>query len=282
MVAVGSRCYAATDAAQTLTQTRSGRLQLAAMVAVAQSRRRVWASHHSALALHGLPTGRITPTRATVTVDKSHGVVHRRPAYDVWPAKLPEHHRGCIRGVATVSAARAVVDTCRHATLVDGLIVGDAALHKGATTAAEIDDVLAYFGGWPGVRQARRTAAHLDASRESPLESLSFAVFVELGLPLPRCQVTIVDHWGDPHGIVDFLWREQRVIGEADGDVKYRDNLAGAAPANIRLLAEKRRQSRLERDHVVTRWGWREVTGDLPAFRRQILEAFARSARLFG
>lgn len=221
------------------------------MVAVAQSRREVWACHQSALALHGLPTGRTTPDRATVTVDQSHGVVHRRPAHDIWPTALPEHHRDSVRGVPTVSVARAVVDACRHGSFHDGLIGGDAALRRAASTRADIDEAVEFCAGWPGIRGARRAVDHADGAWESPLESLSFARCVELGLPLPRCRITIVDRWGDPDGIVDFLWPDQRVIGEADGDIKYLQDLAGAASANLRLLAEKRRQSRLERDYVV-------------------------------
>lgn len=282
VVAVGRGCYATYETARTLLSSREGRLQLTAMVAVAMSHRPVWASHQSALVLHDLPAGRRTPERATVTADDSHGVVHRRNGYDLWPASLPPHHRDCIRGIPTVTAARAVIDTCRHADLGDGLIVGDAALHLGATRIADIEEALACCAGWPGIRKARRAAQHFDGARQTPLESLSYAAFIGLGLPLPKCQVTLVDTWGDPRGTVDFYWAEQRVIGEADGDVKYRTDLPGAAPANIRLLAEKRRQTGLEPDHVVARWGWREVMGSPEAFRRQILDAFARAARLFG
>lgn len=255
VVTVGRSCYALPETVQNLQRSRGGRLQLTAMTAVAHSRRPVWASHHSALALHGLPTGRSTPARAIVTMDESHGVVHRANDHDAWPAKLPLLHRDSVRGIPTVTAARAAVDTCRHADVADAVIVGDAALHRHATTPAKIDEAFAYCAGWPGIRRARRAAQHFDGSRESPLESLSFAAFIELGLPLPTCQVTLVDHWGDSRGTVDFYWHRQRVIGEADGDVKYRDNLPGAVSANTRLLAEK---------------------------RRQILDAFARSARLFG
>lgn len=282
VVSVGRSCYALNETTLALRCTPAGRLRLATMVAVAQSRRPVWASHRSALVMHGLPAGRITPVRATVTADDSYGVVKRRDSHDVWPAKLPPEHRADVSGVATVTAARAVVDSCRHSDLVDGLIAGDAALHQGLTSAEELAEALAYCAGWPGIRRARHAVGHLDRARESPLESLSYGAFVELGLPLPQCQVTIVDEWEEPRGIVDFYWREQRVIGEADGDVKYRDDLPGAPPPHLRLLHEKRRQSALETNHVVVRWGWRDVTGDRSAFRRRMLDAFARGTRLFG
>ena len=53
----------------------------------------------------------------------------------------------------------------------------------------------------------------LSPLRESPLESVSYAEFVDWGIPLPELQVTIHDE-EDFVGRVDFLWRDSRVIRE--------------------------------------------------------------------
>lgn len=89
-----------------------------------------------------------------------------------------------------------------------------------------------------------------DPAAESPLESISRWNMSVAGLPAPRCGVPI--HVG-PRQVwwVDFCWESARVIGEADGLVKY------SVPED--LLAEKRRQESLERaGWRVVRWDWNE------------------------
>jgi hypothetical protein len=280
VVRIGHGAYTTPSTLRARRATPQGRLRLASAAATLGTRRPAWASHQSSLALHGIPTGRSTPQRAVVTVDDKRGVVHRRAAYDLWPAQLPTWQRTSVEGVRVVTPARGVVDRCRHVPFVDRIIVGDAALHLGLATEAEIDEVLDFCSGWPGVRRARSAATYFDGKRESPLESLSFAVFVLHGLPLPRCQVPILDEWGDLIGIVDFYWPEFGVIGEADGKLKYQRTPDGRDPKPTTLLDEKYRQELLEDHAVVVRWDWSDATvaGGRPLVRR-IEKAFKRAAR---
>lgn len=89
---------------------------------------------------------------------------------------------------------------------------------------AEIGEVLESVGAMPGLARAERALQLLDGTRETVLESASYAYFVEQRLPRPRMQVTIDDDQGLV-GRVDFLWDElpsgRRVVGESDGAVKY-------------------------------------------------------------
>lgn len=279
LVRLGRGVYATAETVAHCRTTPQGRLRLASAAATQHTTRPSWASHASALALHDIPTGRRVPELATVTVDDSHGVVQRRAAYDLWAAQLPPRHRAEALGIRSVTAARGVVDRCRHVPFVDRLIVGDSALQLGRTTRPEIQEVLAFCTGWPGIRGARAAAAYFDGRRESPLESLSFAVFVLHDLPLPECQARIVDDWGDLLGIVDFYWPELGVIGEADGQLKYRAR-DGREPPPTRLLDEKYRQELLEERHTVVRWGWSDAhtAGGAPLVSR-IRKAFVRAAR---
>jgi very-short-patch-repair endonuclease len=88
------------------------------------------------------------------------------------------------------------------------------------------------------------------------------------GLPAAELQARIVD----PAGFVarvDFLWRAQRTVGEADGRGGYDDRHA--------LWAEKRREDRLrEMGLEVVRWGWGDLSQPWVTARR-IREAFARA-----
>jgi Protein of unknown function (DUF559) len=105
---------------------------------------------------------------------------------------------------------------------------------------------------WPGIQRARRLVAFADPLAESVLESISRAVFHEHGLPPPELQVWVGDE-DEIAGRVDFFWREQRTIAEADGAIKY------TGPA--RALAQLNRDARLRAaGFEVVHFTWPEIT----------------------
>lgn len=69
-------------------------------------------------------------------------------------------------------------------------------------------------------------AAFADGRADGPLESITRVAYDEQGLPAPETQIEVRAPDGTFLGIVDFLWREQRVVGEADGLGKYDRPLA--------------------------------------------------------
>ena len=92
-------------------------------------------------------------------------------------------------------------------------------------------EVLTAIEGKVGrIRLNRPKALHaltaMDSRIESVGESRSLALFLHEHLPLPEPQVDIHDARGFA-GRVDFLWREQRTIGEFDGRIKYTKNSFG-------------------------------------------------------
>ncbi len=104
-----------------------------------------------------------------------------------------------------------------------------------------------------------RTARHLDLvlsladlRRESPLESFGAAHMHLAGLPEPQLQARIRTAGGTVYP--DFLWEEFMVIGEADGEGKYRDSSAFAQ--------EKIREGHMrDLGYDVVRWTGREGFG---------------------
>lgn len=91
----------------------------------------------------------------------------------------------------------------------------------------------------------RPFVALVDPARESAPESLSAGHIIVAGLPVPRFQVEIAT----PEGTywADFLWEQQRLIGECDGAMKYDDPQA--------YVKEKRRERVLrELNHGFVRW----------------------------
>jgi very-short-patch-repair endonuclease len=78
---------------------------------------------------------------------------------------------------------------------------------------------------------------------------------------MPQEQVTIRDDRGNTVGRVDFLWDDVRVIGEADGALKYQE------PSD--LYREKRREDLLRSlGFQVIRWGWSDLARPRDLFER--------------
>lgn len=200
----------------------------------------------SAAAVAGLPTWR-APGPAVSLIAPPGGHNGRRPGVIVHRMEL--HERDIVLGpVPMTSVARTWLDVTRSGRLADGLVLGDAALRAGLLSAGDVCDVLESSWARRGIRTAVQAAAHLDGTRETPLESASWAYFVAHRLPLPRMQVEILTAAGRFVARVDFLWDEIRVVGECDGRVKYL--------AADDLYAEKRREDEIRAlGYRVLRWG---------------------------
>ena len=165
---------------------------------------------------------------------------------------LPADHVVSYRGVPLTSVPRTVIDLARTLPFAEGVAVADSALHAGLTSKSELAAVIADCPRWPGLRRAREVTAFSDARSESVLESLSRALFHQAGLPPPDLQVWVGDD-GEVIGRVDFLWRRQRTIGEADGAFKYQ------TPARAR--AQLDRDARLRTaGYEVVHFTWPEIT----------------------
>ncbi|UFU02835.1 hypothetical protein LQF12_15325 [Ruania suaedae] len=102
-----------------------------------------------------------------------------------------------------------------------------------------------------GSRSAARMLGRVSTRSESALETLSDVAIDALGFQAPAKQVTIALPSGRT-AYLDYLWEEQGIGGEADGDRKYR----GARTAES-LIEEKRREDEL-REHLraLVRWDW--------------------------
>jgi very-short-patch-repair endonuclease len=163
------------------------------------------------------------------------------------------------------------VNLARWVSYRSGIVVADSALRQGVTRA-ELEAVVADCARWPGIRRARQVVGFANGLAASPLESVSRLAFAEAGLPPPRLQVPIGDPaW--PDGIVDFLWEEYGVIGEADGLLKY-----DGRPLSLR--AEKLRQEALEaRGYIVVRWTWDDIWRRPEWVIARLRQAMAEGAR---
>ncbi|MCE1175017.1 MAG: hypothetical protein LWW77_10475 [Propionibacteriales bacterium] len=177
-------------------------------------------------------------------------------------------------GYRITTAARTAVDLAAGLPLPQALVLLDAALRRtceGFVTCPRREDYRR--GGY--VRQARqqlRQAAEstrcrsldeairlADPSRESAIESLSAGYFEGAGLPRPLFQEPVRTRFGT--FFPDCLWPEQRLIGEADGAVKY--------AAKTALVEEKQREQVL-RDEG---WGFVRWLGKEIMFQPELVVA---------
>lgn len=130
--------------------------------------------------------------------------------------------------------------------------------------------MLAAGRGWPGIRQAREAWQHADGRAESPLESRCRVWFRDGGLPEPELQVLL--RAGQRLARVDFLFRQQRTVVEADGRVKY--------DARSVLWDEKVREDGLrEEGFEVVRATWDDRRDNGASLCRRTRSAFERAGR---
>ncbi len=236
-------------------------------------------SHATAALVHGNPVP--LGFAATAHVTQPGARVRSVGNVRVHRADLPEGHTAMQGHLLVTSPARTALDIARTASLPQALICIDAVMRSRvigstpphlnprlavrdprmrASAREELESLLADMQRWPGISVARRAVSLGDPAAESPLESESRGVFAESLLPLPECGVPVEGADGQVYW-VDMLWREQRVIGECDGAMKYADPQA--------LYREKLRQEALERaGWRVIRWGY----ADLLRHRSRLLE----------
>jgi Transcriptional regulator, AbiEi antitoxin/Protein of unknown function (DUF559) len=243
----------ATGAARAAGATRATRATRATGATGATGGNAV-ASYHSAALLHRLSLlTSPSPDTVTLTLPPAKKWNRARPADVVFHAsELPKEHVTRLYNLPVTTVARTVADLARTLPFMDAVVVADSALNQEKTSKPEILQVLEKCKGWPGVRQARRALEFADERAESPLESAARVVFAEAGLDPPELQATIHGEQAQFAARVDFLWRAQKVIAEADGLVKYNDRKD--------LLNERERDHQLrEAGYIAVHFTWREL-----------------------
>jgi hypothetical protein len=232
-------------------------------------------SHASAAVLHSLPTWTTALQRVHVTRDRSGGG-RRRSVVHVNGAPLRPGDITLVEGMPATSLARTVLDLARSLPMDQGVAAGDAALSAGLDPG-ELARGLLSMEHWPGVRRARRTVAFLDGRSESAGESVSRVRLFEAGVPRPELQQEILGPDGRVIARVDFLWREERTVGEFDGRIKYGRLLQpGQTPEDV-IFAEKVREDLLrDLGWTVVRWLWRDLYRS-GVLRDRVLRALARN-----
>ena len=219
----------------------------------------------TAAAIHGLPVLGRPPVRPQLVERKD-----LRPRHHGTSRAVDDGEVVTVHGAPVTDLARTAVDVARSRDLAHGVVTADAALARGVERA-ELERVLAACARWPGVTAARTAVAFADGRAESALESVSRVRFHEHGLLAPELQVVLHDSDG-VIGRVDHYWAAFRVVGEADGALKY------LRPED--LFAEKRREDRLrDAGWQVVRWTWDEALLRPAVVMGRVRRAFVRGGQ---
>ncbi|MGH2685406.1 MAG: DUF559 domain-containing protein [Actinomycetota bacterium] len=240
------------------------------MAAVLEAGPDAVASHRAAAALQEVP-GFHDGWVETQKVRGRNHVVRLSTVHETfW---LPDNHTTVIDGIPCTSLARTVFDlaSCVHAGRVERAL--DNSLARLGLSTAALTEVVAAVGrsgkaGTAVMRDLLRARTEGYVPPESELEALVVAVLAAHGLPAAERQVNVGDtEW---IGRVDFVYREAKVIIEADG-----------RPYHLALLDKERdeaRRARLEADGwqvVVVRW--RQLVDEPELVVRRIRHALERA-----
>ena len=207
-------------------------------------------ARRTAAVVHGLPLLGWAPASVQLTRDRTTPRV-RSDSRHRHINTLPPSERTVVDDLPVTTRARTVFDIARRESFRSGVVVADAALRSGLAPQ-ELLELLDLHPRWPGVRKVRRVLAFADGRAESPLESLGRVTCLEEDLPVFEPQVEV---WVDGRFVarVDGLWREQLVVFEGDGGMKFTDESV--------LPALLRRQERIrEAGLPVVRGFWEDVT----------------------
>jgi hypothetical protein len=216
-------------------------------------------SHSSAAALHGLPLWGLPLRQVHVTREPpARSGDERRLRSHV--ARLGGDDVVLVGATPVTSVARTVVDLARSLPFEPALVVADAALAGGMTTAEQLTAVLDAGAGTRGTRSARRVIGAADGRSESVGESRSRALMIDAGLPVPDLQVEVRGADGRLIGRCDVGWRDRRLLGEFDGRVKYGRLLRPGQEPGDAVFEEKRREDALrDQRWGMVRWVWAEL-----------------------
>jgi very-short-patch-repair endonuclease len=182
--------------------------------------------------LHGLDVTPGPPIEATVPVtarvSARSGIRLRRSS--LAPADIVR-----VRDLPATSIAKTLAEICKRFTLIEAVVLVDAAIHARRMKLKDLDSWVKSHAGRHGVPSLRRVLDYAEPLAESPMESRLRMVLVMGGLPRPKAQVSIHDRWGRFVGRPDLYYEQARLGIEYDGGV-HREMLAEDNRRQNRLL----------------------------------------------
>lgn len=173
-------------------------------------------SHHTAAALLQLPA----PADHRLHVTVPDGVRIRRVGI-VEHRGMQRRELGFVDDIPTTSPAQTWLDLAPGLSVEELVVLGDAITHAFPDHGSWLREIAADNAGARGIRRARKAVGLLRPGVLSPQETLWRLRFRAAGFPEPELNGTVRDRAGVWLGVADFVWREQRVVVEYDGDYHF-------------------------------------------------------------
>ncbi|GAB3623486.1 hypothetical protein GCM10027418_15690 [Mariniluteicoccus endophyticus] len=213
-------------------------------------------SHVSAAVLHGLPVWGSALDRVHVTRESATQSWRSRHLH-VHPGAFEADEVALVAGVRATSRLRTVLDVMMTRPLEEAVAVADVVAGEGIDPDLLLVG-LEGLGRRRGIGGAKAAARLADGRAETPGESYSRVTLHRAGIPAPQLQVEVFcPRTGLFIARPDFLWEDERVVGEFDGAVKYAGTYG--APEEV-VLQEKRRERDLRTaGWGVLRWTWADL-----------------------
>ena len=266
LVRIRRGVYVATSAWQAMPRWERDRLRILAALEAGDGSRVL--IQQSAAVIWGIPVVRPQSEILLLASDASHG---RRRGEVRWAARKLLQPLTSHTGVNLTSRAQTVIDMAAYLPFqqavpaLDHVLRPDPGRGFQPLTKEHLHAVAERLPDRAKHRRASRVIDFADARSESPGESFSRAVLHDHGFAAPELQQEFYSPAGQLLGRTDFYWREQRLVGEFDGAVKYGRGMttpdARSLPAWEILTREKRREDDIREMGVAfVRWSWPDIT----------------------
>lgn len=212
-----------------------------------------WAvSHHSAALAWGIALYRLLPAPIHLSRDAAATRSVARPHTKLLWTPLPESSVTSIGPLRTTTPCRTLLDLCRSVPHTAAVVAIDSALHLGLASTDLLTATFEAPSRLPRITDARLALRAARPGAESPFETVSRLFFAAHGIPEPVLQHVIRDN-GRFVARGDFFWPEAMLIGEADGQSKYRDSRGQVSQE--RFDQEKDREAAIrDLGYDVIRW----------------------------
>ena len=219
----------------------------------------------SAAPFWGLPVLGTSDSIMLLAVPPSHG---RKRGDLRWTVRKLLEPVTEMAGVRLTSRVQTVLDMAaylefeRAVPAMDHVLRPDPAHGLPALPKERLWELAEDLPGLTRQNRAKQVIDFADRRSESPGESYSRAMLHRHGFPEPELQHEFVTSAGRFR--TDFFWKDQSLVGEFDGAVKYGRGPAAEAPSWDTLLQEKRREDAIRATGVgFVRWSWTD--GGKPA-----------------